>query len=415
MDYFYLIIFSYISLALSAQTNLPPSQCLTKYDEQAWSLYLSKHFKVVFPDGNRNFGGSKWFELCEARFWPLEKWGSLSKSEKEVKEAQAKKMMRCCSRSYCPYSGAIAGGAARRYNQVLLDYCINKDHALSVCCSPCVCHLGPGSNKSKSSSYKIENYKGLENVLFEKIASNWKPVSFLSKCQKDKTAFKRKLDSNLHNLCTKTSHDPMRGGVRSDLLMEASSSLENRLNYFDNEIEVQKVLQDKCNLASDYKARTNHCFVDYTHHTCCKLGPKARNYSNKSGNPIGSSAELAASLLKSEVSEKQKSWCTCFGSKVCSDYAKRFGREDTYISFIYKPQSYPPEIIVDVPAKPACEEKVREMMGVRSHRTPGVNLVDKLKECKEVTNVWFEEQTRIYCFEDRKWYKKSKYGAKCQT
>ena len=56
------------------------------------------------------------------------------------------------------------------------------------------------------------------------------------------------------------------------------------------------------------------------------------------------------------------------------------------------------------------------MMGVRSHSTPGVNLVDALTTCNEVTDVWFERQIRIYCFKDKKWYKKSDFdGAKCQT
>ena len=138
------IVWAVISSSLLAGNSQPPNSCVTKQDARAWNSYLSRHFRVVFPDGNRNFGGSKWFELCEERFWKPSSWEKLRGAQRLAAETRAKELMRCCSRSYCPYSGAIAGGAARKYDQALPDYCINDRDAVSVCCSPCICHLGPG-------------------------------------------------------------------------------------------------------------------------------------------------------------------------------------------------------------------------------------------------------------------------------
>ena len=50
--------------------------------------------------------------------------------------------------------------------------------------------------------------------------------------------------------------------------------------------EIRKKLLKKCNLPDI--PETSHCFGDSTHHTCCLLGKQAREYSNASGNPIGS-------------------------------------------------------------------------------------------------------------------------------
>ena len=67
---------------------------------------------------------------------------------------------------------------------------------------------------------------------------------------------------------------------------------------------VQKLLQNRCELSNHTKARTQHCFVDSTHHTCCKLGPKSRSYSDRSGNPIGTASEYAASFLSKNLREQ---------------------------------------------------------------------------------------------------------------
>ena len=132
-------------------------------------------------------------------------------------------------KSYCPYSEAISG-ELWRYGQALLDYCIDEKYALSVCCSPCVCHLGSGKNKSTNVPYKILDYRKnksdlyvLEGVLHEGVLlSNnidvsskkymWRPVSYLSFCNEGKSiSFSRSLDVDFHKTCTPNSYDPMRG------------------------------------------------------------------------------------------------------------------------------------------------------------------------------------------------------------
>ena len=127
-------------------------------------------------------------------------------------------------------------------------------------------------------------------------------------------------------------------------------------------------LLERCGLPDNYS--TIHCFNDMTHHTCCKLGRKARDYADKTGNPIGT-ASISAFKEKfgrePELGEKT-GWCTCFGSKVCSNYAEKFPG-DTKIKFINNPQSKN-EIRTSVPNK--CEEYFRKKYSVQKHGTPGV-------------------------------------------
>jgi hypothetical protein len=82
---------------------------------------------------------------------------------------------------------------------------------------------------------------------------------------------------------------------------------------------------------------TSHCFNDVTHHTCCLLGGEAREYADKTGNPIGKASEEAFLETYGFAPEKNTltPWCTCMGSKVCSYYAKLFGKTDgTHIKFL---------------------------------------------------------------------------------
>ena len=108
MHYFIIpfLFFMFIEQGIFAQQQLPPESCQTKESERAWYNYLSKYFHAVFPDGQRNYGGHKWFEFCETQFWQKE----------DRNNESMKKRMQCCTHSYCPYSGAIAGGAAKSLN-----------------------------------------------------------------------------------------------------------------------------------------------------------------------------------------------------------------------------------------------------------------------------------------------------------
>lgn len=138
-------------------------------------------------------------------------------------------------------------------------------------------------------------------------------------------------------------------------------------NVVEKKTKREKLL-DKCGLPDNYS--TSHCFNDSTHHTCCKLGKKAREYADKTGNPIGTASIRAFKdkFGREPTSEEKTGWCTCFGSKVCSNYSEKFPG-DTKIKFINKPQSKN-EIRTSVPNK--CEEYFRKKYSVQEHGTPGV-------------------------------------------
>ena len=97
--------------------------------------------------------------------------------------------------------------------------------------------------------------------------------------------------------------------------------------------KLRKKLLKKCNLPD--VPETSHCFGDSTHHTCCLLGKYSREYADSSGNLIGS---LSLKLQNGKTNKNNLTpWCTCSGSKVCSYYTKKFGKQDgTHIKFIGK-------------------------------------------------------------------------------
>ena len=93
--------------------------------------------------------------------------------------------------------------------------------------------------------------------------------------------------------------------------------------------KIRKTLLQKCGLPDILE--TKHCFADSTHHTCCLLGSKARQYADSTGNPIGKLSER----VQGKKIGKLVPWCSCTGSKVCSYYSSKFGKIDgTKIKFI---------------------------------------------------------------------------------
>ena len=80
---------------------------------------------------------------------------------------------------------------------------------------------------------------------------------------------------------------------------------------------------------------TDHCFHDITHRTCCMLGSEARDYADKTGNPIGKASSEAFYNYFGFRPQKNvlTPWCTCIGSQVCSFYSKTFN-DGTHIKFI---------------------------------------------------------------------------------
>jgi len=108
---------------------------------------------------------------------------------------------------------------------------------------------------------------------------------------------------------------------------------------------------------------TSHCFNDQTHRTCCLLGKKAREYSNKSGNPIGRASEEAFYIQNGFKPNEYMltPWCSCMGSKVCSFYSEKFGKEDgTHIKFLENKNG---NIIFD---------RDEEQNLIYKHQTPGI-------------------------------------------
>ena len=137
----------------------------------------------------------------------------------------------------------------------------------------------------------------------------------------------------------------------------------------NNKDKLPKLLNE-CGLPRNYSA-TSHCFADSTHQTCCILGPKAREYANKSGNPIGKASELAFNqkYSKEPKGTELTSWCTCFGSKVCSAYAKKFN-DGTHIKFVNNPNS---KTDIRSQVHHDCEGYFRDKFNIRKHGTPGIN------------------------------------------
>ena len=142
-------------------------------------------------------------------------------------------------------------------------------------------------------------------------------------------------------------------------------------------------LKNICGLPKNYYP-TSHCFADRTHQTCCQLGPKARKYADATKNPIG---EASIKAFKKKYGRDPKpdeltSWCTCFGSEVCSYYAQKFN-DGTKIKFVNNPGS-----LTDIRenVSPQCEGYFKNKYDIRSHLTPGVNSVTKNKKtsfCKK--------------------------------
>ena len=130
-------------------------------------------------------------------------------------------------------------------------------------------------------------------------------------------------------------------------------------------------LLDMCKLPKN-NYETSHCFNDSTHHTCCMLGPKARKYADSSGNPIGTASEKAfkKKFGRAPNPNEKTGWCTCFGSEVCSQYAKKFN-DGTHIKFVNDPSPNSNKVVKKV--SPRCEGYWRDYFDVEAHGTPGVN------------------------------------------
>ena len=123
-----------------------------------------------------------------------------------------------------------------------------------------------------------------------------------------------------------------------------------------------------------FKDKYNHSSVqhsfgaDMTHNLCCKLGEAAKDYSNKSNNPIGN----AAKKIKSD------NWSTCMGSNVCSYYAET-QNDGTMPLFATSPDLY--KLSAYVPPNIHCEAFAAEELSMTSHGTPGIATQGRSELC----------------------------------
>ena len=118
----------------------------------------------------------------------------------------------------------------------------------------------------------------------------------------------------------------------------------------------RKVLLEKCGLPDI--PETKHCFADTTHHTCCSLCKEAREYADKTGNPIGKLSERVYEIQNNKAPGEYTKWCTCTGSKVCS-YYKDVTYDKTFINFINFIET------ID-------EDEAIRLLNLNKHKTPGI-------------------------------------------
>jgi hypothetical protein len=118
----------------------------------------------------------------------------------------------------------------------------------------------------------------------------------------------------------------------------------------------RKILLKKCGLPDI--SETKHCFADATHHTCCNLSKDAREYADRSGNPIGKLSEKVFEIENKKTAGENTTWCTCTGSKVCS-YYKKLTNDKTFIKFINFIES------ID-------EDEAIRLLNLDKHKTPGI-------------------------------------------
>lgn len=166
------------------------------------------------------------------------------------------------------------------------------------------------------------------------------------------------------------SYDNKKSVRRSNKLNSQRAGFVNFRRQGQEHPEKIPKLLNACGLPQNYNA-TSHCFADGTHQTCCMLGPEARRYADDTGNRIGEASVLAFREKYGRYPKKNEltGWCTCFGSKVCSAYAKKFN-DGTHIKFVNNPKN---KTKIRSKVHPDCEGYFRDKFSIRKHGTPGIN------------------------------------------
>lgn len=156
---------------------------------------------------------------------------------------------------------------------------------------------------------------------------------------------------------------------RTDSVVAISKNILPK-KHMEMLLERQKLLRSRCFGDSFDHPSVQHSFgVDRTHNLCCKLGERAREYADETGNPIGSAARQIGS----------ENWSTCMGSNVCSFYAQKH-KDDTKPKFASSPDLY--KVITHVPANIHCEAYAAKLLSMDSHGTPGISTRGRPNECR---------------------------------
>lgn len=188
--------------------------------------------------------------------------------------------------------------------------------------------------------------------------------------KKPKRKIKRKSKDSRNTNNTQSKRKKMKTKNNfSDIDNNSDYQIERQMN------KTRQKLLNQCGLPDI--PETRHCFADSTHHTCCEIGPEARNYADNSNNPIGELADNVFQQLPNNHPKKdyykrtgRRPWCTCFGSKVCGKYSEMYPN-DTQFGFINAP--YDNRITKNIKKhNRQIEEEIRKQFNVSSHLTPGV-------------------------------------------
>ena len=122
----------------------------------------------------------------------------------------------------------------------------------------------------------------------------------------------------------------------------------------------QTALRRRCFGGSHEHRSVQHSFgEDETHNLCCRLGDAAKDYADRTGNPIGRAARRISS----------DNWSTCMGSNVCTFYAQMH-QDGTAPLFAASPDLS--KLSTRIPAKMDCEAYAAEKLSMGAHGTPGI-------------------------------------------
>mmetsp|Transcript_81785 Transcript_81785/g.265043 ORF Transcript_81785/g.265043 Transcript_81785/m.265043 type:complete len:222 (+) Transcript_81785:44-709(+) len=145
----------------------------------------------------------------------------------------------------------------------------------------------------------------------------------------------------------------------------------------------------------------SHCFMEHdTHNTCCMMDKQTRDMNDAAGNPIGAASLAAARAIAGKSADEMPDspdlltpWCTCFGSQVCSHYAKT---TKTKVKFVndcgcsangvpgkgFCMGDISPQEVYD------CEGWARGQFAMAGHATPGVvQPPDTVRGCRPLQGI----------------------------